>query len=130
MYKVLLISLLAVSLSTPLFAQSDQADVTVVVTAERTPQPASQSISTSTVITAKTIREQGAQTVADVLRLVPGVTLRQSGQVGAAASVRTRGTEARQTLVLVDGQRVSSPAFIGGADLSKFSVNDVARKLR
>ena len=126
-YYALLIALLVPLLCAPLLAQSDQADVTVVVTAERTPQPASQSISTATVVTAKTIREQGAQTVADVLRLVPGVTLRQSGQVGAAASVKTRGTEARQTLVLVDGQRVSSPAFIGGTDLSKFSVNDVAR---
>lgn len=119
--------ILALLLCAPLFAQTDQADVTVVVTAERTPQPVSQTISTATVVTAKTIREQGAQTVADVLRLVPGVTLRQSGQVGAAASVRTRGTDAKQTLVLVDGQRVSSPAFIGGTDLSKFSVNDVAR---
>ena len=123
----LLIALLLPLLCAPLLAQSDQAEVTVVVTAERTPQPANQSISTATVITAKEIREQGAQTVADVLRLVPGVTLRQSGQMGAAASVRTRGTDARQTLVLVDGERVSSPAFIGGTDLSKFPITDVAR---
>jgi outer membrane cobalamin receptor len=127
MYKVLLIVLLAASLSTPLFAQSDEAEVTVVVTAERTPQPASQSISTATVITAKEIREQGARSVADVLRFVPGIALRSYGQPGSVATAIVRGTKANQLLVLVDGERVSSAGFISGADLSKFPVDEIAR---
>ena len=119
------------ALSLPAWAQdapkAEEPEVTVVVTAERTPQPVSESISSATVITAKDIREQGAQTVADVMRLVPGLTLRQSGQPGAAAKVKIRGTDSEQTLVLVDGQRVTSSAFIDGMDLSKFPVTDVSR---
>ena len=108
-------------------AQTDEADVVIVVTAERTAQPASESIASTTVVTAKQIRDQGARTAADVLRIAPGVAMRQSGQMGAAAVAFVRGTKANQVLVLVDGQRVSSPAFIGGTDLSKFPVSEIAR---
>jgi outer membrane cobalamin receptor len=115
----------------PLLAQTapgaDESEVTIIVTAERTPQTPQESIASATVITAKEIRERGAQTAADVLRLVPGVVLRQFGQPGSAATATLRGTKANQTLVLVDGQRLSSSAFIGGTDLSKFPVAEIAR---
>jgi outer membrane cobalamin receptor len=106
---------------------TDQADVTVVVTAERTLQPASESIASVTVITAKQIRDQGAQSVADVVRLAPGVSVVQNGQTGANANAHIRGTSASQVLVLVDGQRLSSSAFDSTADLSKIPVTDIAR---
>ena len=115
----------------PLVAQTapepDQPEVTVIVTAERAEQPASESIASAAVITAKEIREQGARTVADVLRLVPGATLRQSGQLGAVSVAHVRGAEANQVLVLLDGQRISSSAFLGGADLSKLPTADISR---
>lgn len=101
-------------------------DVVVVVTAERTAQPASESIASTTVVTARQIKEQGAQTVADVLRLVPGVTLRQRGTPGAVASALVRGTGSNQVLVLVDGQRITSPAF-ANTDMSKIPLADVTR---
>lgn len=125
------LSALAALLILPLQAQTEAPEPigeteVVVVTADRTVQPIGQSIASATVITAKQIKEQGAQTVADVMRLVPGVTLRQSGQVGAAASTYIRGSKSNQILVLVDGERVSSPAFIM-TDLSKLPVDDVSR---
>lgn len=115
----------------PVLAQVDEApaeepEVVVVVTAERTAQPASESIASTTVITAKQIKEQGAQTVADVLRLVPGVTIRQSGEIGSKADVSVRGTGSNQVLVMIDGQRVSSPAF-SNTDLSKFPIANASR---
>lgn len=118
-------------ISMPLLAQvappSDQADVTVVVTAERTLQPVSESIASATVVTAKQIRDEGAQSVVDVLRLVPGAVVTQNGQTGSLANAHLRGTSTSQVLVLVDGQRLSSSAFGGTADLSKIPVSDVAR---
>ncbi|MHB9131585.1 MAG: TonB-dependent receptor plug domain-containing protein [Armatimonadota bacterium] len=119
-------------LAAPIWAEEapktdDQPEITVVVTAERTEQTQGESIATTTVITAKEIRQQGAQTVADVLRIVPGVTLRQSGTLGSLATISLRGTKPNQTLMLVDGQRVSSPAFFSGVDPSKFLVDDVER---
>jgi len=102
-------------------------DVTVEVTAERTLQPVSDSIATTTVVTAKDIRKAGAESAADALRLVPGVTLRQDGGPGSLATISIRGSNSNQVLVLVDGQRISSPAFFGGTDLSKFPVAEIAR---
>jgi outer membrane cobalamin receptor len=107
-------------------AEPDE-EVTVVVTAERRLQPISESIATTTVITAKEIKATGAQTVADVLRLGPGATIRQSGTPGALVTTTIRGSSSNQVLVLVDGQRISSPAFFGGTDLSKFPVHNIAR---
>ena len=106
---------------------SDSSDVTVVVTDTATPHPVSESISTISVITAQQIRENKAETVADVLRTIPGVTLRQNGDPGSPATLSIRGSKPSQVLVLVDGERVSSQAFIGGVDLSKFLVDQVSR---
>ena len=106
---------------------SDQADVTVVVTAERTLQPVSESIASATVITAKQIRDQGAQSVADVMKLAPGVAVTQNGQTGSLANAHIRGTSSSQALVLIDGQRLTSSAFGGAADLSKIPVTNIAR---
>lgn len=105
----------------------DSEEITVVVTAERREQPVSESIATTTVITAKEIKASGAQTVADVLRLGPGATIRQSGTPGALVTTSIRGSNSNQVLVLIDGQRISSPAFFGGTDLSKFPVANISR---
>jgi len=119
--------LFAQTTDTPVETPAEPDEVTVVVTAERREQPISESISTTTVITAKEIKASGAQTVADALRLGPGVTIRQSGTPGALATTSVRGCNSNQVLVLVDGQRISSPAFFGGTDLSKFPVENIAR---
>ncbi len=130
---VAIISIPAVMPVTPAWADagrigdSEEPEVTVVVTAERAEQPASESIATTTVITARQIREQGAQTVTEALRVVPGVTVKQNGEMGSLAVASLRGASASQVLVLVDGHRVSSAAFLGGTDLSKFSVADIER---
>ncbi len=54
-----------------------------------------------------------ADTVADVLRRVPGIDVARSGAEGAVTSVFTRGTESDHTLVMVDGIRLNSPYFAG-----------------
>lgn len=124
---VVLCALTALPLVAADAPQDDQTDVTVVVTAERTLQPVSESIASATVITAKEIRDQGAQSVADVMKLVPGVTVTQNGQTGSLANAHIRGTSMSQVLILMDGQRLTSSAFGGTADLSKIPVTDVAR---
>lgn len=130
MYKLYLVCAVTACmlLSLPLAANADtQPEVTILVTAEMLPQLASQSIASATVITAKDMEEQGAIAASDAVQLVPGVMLRQSGQPGSAATVYIRGAKSNQVLVLVDGQRLSSPAFFSGTDLSKYPVEDIAR---
>lgn len=123
----------ALLFAAPVWAQdqsatkSDDSDVSIVVTAERTPQPVSESIASASVITAKDIQQRGAMTAGDALRMVPGVTIGQNGQTGSLAVAHLRGTAMTQTLVLVDGNRITSSAFGGSADLSKLPIDDVAR---
>ncbi len=102
-------------------------EIMVVVTGERIEVPVSESIASATVITEEEIEETGAATVAQALRAVPGVAVRESGQLGAVAQVSLRGGRPAQMLVLVDGRRASTPAFLGGTDLSKFPLAEVER---
>lgn len=51
----------------------------------------------------------GARSVADILRSVLGVDVRQRGPLGAQADVGIRGGDFNGTLVLVDGQPVNDP---------------------
>ncbi len=108
-------------------AEDEEPVVTVVITGERIEQPVSESIATTTIVTAEQMREHGAQTVADVLRQVPGIIVDQQGQPGSLAYVSIRGTTIQQSLILVDGQRVSHSGFLSGTDLGKFPVTTIER---
>lgn len=86
-----------------------------VVTATRLPTPVDRVGNAITVITAEQIRERQATSVADVLRMVPGLAVSRSGAgVGTRTQVRIRGAEANQTLVLIDGVEVNDPS--GGSE--------------
>lgn len=79
-----------------------------------------------TVITEKEIQALGAQTAADALRFVPGVSVNQSGNAGSYTQVRIRGSEANHVLLIVDGVRYRDPAGIG-FDFSGLLAGDIAR---
>lgn len=49
-----------------------------------------------------------------VFERLPGVTINRYGDMGGLTSVRVRGAEADQLLVLIDGVRVNDPAVTGG----------------
>jgi vitamin B12 transporter len=89
----------------------------VVVTATGDEQPVDQSAAATSVITAAEMQALGLTSVADALRLLPGVTVLRSGLDGGVTSLFIRGTSSTQTLVLFDGVRLNSP-FFGGYDWS------------
>jgi TonB-dependent vitamin B12 receptor len=70
-----------------------------------------------TVIDRHEIESALTESVADLLRRVPGVTIMRTGDEGKVTSVFMRGAESDQTLVLFDGVRLNS-AYFGGYDLS------------
>jgi vitamin B12 transporter len=80
----------------------------VVVTAARSPQQLDQLIADVTVIGPGEIARAGAQSLADLLQRQPGVQIVTSGGPGTTTGVFLRGANAGQTLVLIDGLRVSS----------------------
>lgn len=93
--------------SHPCFA--DEPDpIVVIVTATRTAQTADETLSSVTVITRKEIERQQAQSMQDLLRGMPGVSIANNGGLGKTTSIFLRGTESDHLLVLVDGVKVGS----------------------
>lgn len=80
----------------------------LVVTATRTEKNAKDVPSAVQVITRQTIEEQGAQTLADVLRYATGIQLTRSSSSPGRAAVSIRGFDSRFSMILIDGKRLSS----------------------
>jgi vitamin B12 transporter len=97
----------------------------IVVTANLLPTPAEEVGSSVTVIGREEIERRGETAVLDLLRTVPGLEVNQSGGPGSFASVFLRGANSNQTLVLVDGVRVTNTS--GGYDFSALRADDVER---
>jgi vitamin B12 transporter len=110
------------------FAQADEADEPIVVTATGAPQAVSEvSAAISTVLRVKYPLPAQPQ-VADILATVPGVNVTRNGGTGGLSAVRIRGAEGDQTLVLIDGVRVNDPASTGGAfDFGQLLMGNIQR---
>ena len=74
----------------------DRVTDTITVTASRLPLSLSQIGAAVTVIDQETIRNQGAQTLADLLLGYPGISVSRQGPNGTLTQVRMRGAEANQ----------------------------------
>ncbi len=58
------------------------------------------------VLSRRRMEESGSQTVAEVLREVPGVVSRRGSETAGAAGEQVQGIDSRQVLVLLDGQPI------------------------
>lgn len=97
----------------------------VVVSATRTPLPRNAVPASVTVIDGAALRAAGITTLADALRLAPGIAVVQSGSAGAQASLFVRGGQNDYTKVLIDGVPVNDPG--GALDLAFLTTDDVER---
>ncbi len=97
----------------------------VVITATRVDTPTGHGIAAATVIDRASIERSGVRDLAEVLRLVPGVSIARSGGPGAQSSLFLRGGENDYVRVLVDGVQVNDPG--GAVDLAWLSVDEVDR---
>lgn len=104
------------AISTPAFAQTTPSKPaeTIIVTATRTPQVAAKIGASVTVLDGAAIARAQSIPVIDLLRDVPGVTFSRNGGVGTQTSVRIRGAESDQTVVLIDGVKLNDPSGPGG----------------
>jgi vitamin B12 transporter len=98
----------------------------IVISPYRRPGVVSQSGSAVSVLDAEMIDRTESQTVADLLRRVPGVEVVQAGGAGRTATVFLRGAESDQTLVLIDGVRVNTVAD-GSFDFADLRVENIDR---
>ena len=86
----------------------------IVVTANRAPQPIERVGQSITVIDSAELARRQTQTVADLLRTVPGVTIARNGGIGTSTSVFIRGADSDQTVALIDGVKINDPSSPGG----------------
>ena len=119
----LLAAFLCLGLTAPAWGQSmlqlvkDEAprvEPPIVVTANRSATPVDQVGSSISLITAEDLEAKQANVLIDVLRDVPGVSFSRNGGVGSVTSVRIRGAESDQTVVLIDGVKLNDPSQPGG----------------
>lgn len=80
----------------------------VVVTASRTSQSTKTVTGDITVIDSEEINRLRGGSIADLLRLQPGVETYTNGGMGTSSNIGLRGTNDNQLIVLVDGVRINS----------------------
>ncbi len=100
----------------------------VTVTANRVEQSTDRVGDSVTVITAEDVRESQTAVVADLLAKTPGITVARNGGIGGNTSLRIRGAETDQTVVLIDGVKLNDPSSArGGFDFANLLTTDYAR---
>jgi len=97
----------------------------VKVTATRSEKVAKEVPMTLSVVTSEDIAKQGASSVGDLLRDVPGVQLSSSGSAGVYR-LNLRGESGSRTLVMVDGIKISEQKSMEGAPLL-VNINSIER---
>lgn len=116
----------------PVIAQETPAQIAgpadpIVVTATRIPTRYNQLISDVSVVDQEQIRDYGPQApISDILANEPSITIRSTGGMGTTTSVKLRGTESNQTILLVDGLRLNS-ATTGDAPWSYLPMQQIGR---
>lgn len=97
----------------------------VVVSAAQVEIPLSTAASSVTVITRDDLEKHRVESVADALRMVPGLTVTSTGGRGAQTSVFPRGGESDYSLVLIDG--IQANTFGGAYDFGHLSAVNIER---
>ncbi|MBN1227794.1 MAG: TonB-dependent receptor, partial [Deltaproteobacteria bacterium] len=99
----------------------------IIITADRLPQPLAKSTSSVTLITEKEITENHVTLPDEILRGMPGLSVNSSGTMGETISVRLRGGNSYQTLVLIDGLKVNSPWNGAYGEWGNTELTDIGR---
>ncbi|WP_239807319.1 TonB-dependent receptor plug domain-containing protein [Croceicoccus hydrothermalis] len=110
-------------------ARAEEApDSSIVVTALRTPVPQDRVSSSVTVLDEAAIVENQSITLTDILLRTPGINLSRNGGYGTTTSLRIRGADGGQTVMVLDGMRLSDPSSTaGGFGFANLFLDDAER---
>lgn len=109
----------AVALCALAFAAEAEESVTteaVRVTASRVERELLDVPMSVSVVTREDIERSGAQTIGDLLDLVPGVRITPDGGQGMKRA-KIRGEDSFRTLVMIDGQKISEQKSMSGSPM-------------
>ncbi|AEI37201.1 TonB-dependent receptor plug domain-containing protein [Zymomonas mobilis] len=100
----------------------------LVVTASRSPEKADQVSSQVTVLDKAAIDHSQGMAISDILARTPGVSVTRNGGYGTATSVFIRGAESGQTMLVIDGVRMTDAASTNnGYDFGTLMTGDTSR---
>jgi len=97
-----------------------------VVSASRTPTRFDELVSDVTVINRAEIERSAGKTLPELLSRVPGIQFSSNGGLGKSSTINIRGTEARHTILLIDGVRYGS-ATTGTATWDNIALDMIER---
>jgi vitamin B12 transporter len=121
--------LLLLSANAALPADAGDADgSTIIVTATRSPTPVAELPQTVTVLDKPAIDRAQDIGMSELLLRTPGVSLSRNGGYGTTTTLRIRGAESEQTVVVIDGVKLNDPASAGGGyNFANLLVGDTER---
>jgi vitamin B12 transporter len=93
-------------------AQTNNKLEEIIVVSSRVPMPLREIGTSVSVLAASEIQFRGYASLYDVLRTQPGVTVTNTGGMGAPSTVRIRGEEGYRTRAYIDGIDISDPSGI------------------
>lgn len=106
----------------------DTSDRDIVVTATRVPTTRDRVAASVTVLDKAAIDRSQDIGVTELLLRTPGVSIARNGGYGTATSLRIRGAETDQTVVVIDGVKLNDPSATGGGyNFANLLVGDAAR---
>ena len=122
------VSFFALTLSDARAQQAAPPPLDVVVSPNRVEQSIQRAGSAITIVSGEDIARNGARTLVDALRDVPGLDIAQQGGPAGLSNASLRGSKVSQVLVLIDGVRVGDPSAIGGEfDFGAMLATDIER---
>jgi vitamin B12 transporter len=122
-----LLAALAASATLPASAEETARELgPIVVTADRAPVKATETLASVTVLTREDIERSQAPDLLTLLARQAGIDVARTGGPGQASTVFVRGGNSTHALVLVDGVRVN-PATQGAPDFAHLPLAQIER---
>lgn len=123
------LSLLAIAVASPALAEdSSDGDDRYSITVIGDRLDAGQTNASWSLIDKDDLDRAQNGSAADQIARLPGVNVSQSGSMGGQTSLRIRGAEGEQTLVVIDGVHVGDPSSPGGGfDFANLMIGSIDR---
>lgn len=104
-----LMTFISFLMSIPIFCQLTEVVDSVVVSALRIPVTIEKTGRSITIVDRNEIESFNANSIDEILQLVPGVEVQSRGAFGAQADILMRGSTFTQVMILVDGVKINDP---------------------
>lgn len=109
-------------------AAADSVADAITVTATRVATPADQVAASVTVLDKQAIDRTQDIGATELLLRTPGISMSRNGGYGTSTSLRIRGAESDQTVVVIDGVKLNDPSSTGGGyNFANLLIGDASR---